>query len=63
MKLNITSNIYKWFFQLSLYESKTARINSLVHEHGISEDKTTQLIERDEVKKMLMDSIQERPFI
>lgn len=36
------------FFQLSLYESKSARINSLVHEHGISEDKATQLIERDE---------------
>lgn len=39
------------FFQLSLYESKTARINSLVHEHGISEDKATQLIERDEGEK------------
>lgn len=39
------------FFQLSLYESKIARINSLVHEHGISADKATQLIERDEGEK------------
>ncbi|NAR62676.1 deoxycytidylate deaminase [Acinetobacter haemolyticus] len=36
------------FFQLSLYESKTARTNALVHEHGISEESANKLIERDE---------------
>lgn len=36
------------FFQLSLYESKGARINSLVNEHGISEDSAKKLIDRDE---------------
>ncbi|WP_227591227.1 anti-phage dCTP deaminase [Acinetobacter shaoyimingii] len=39
------------FFQLSLYESKTARINSLVHEHGIAEANAKQLIDRDEGEK------------
>lgn len=36
------------FFQLSLYESKTARINALVHEHGIIQEHAKKLIERDE---------------
>lgn len=36
------------FFQLSLYESKTARTNALVHEYGISEESANKLIERDE---------------
>ncbi|WP_313033744.1 anti-phage dCTP deaminase [Acinetobacter sp.] len=36
------------FFQLSLYESQVARVNALVHEHGISEESAKILIERDE---------------
>lgn len=36
------------FFQLSLYESKNARTNSLVHEHGISFESAKKLIARDE---------------
>ncbi|MDN5689136.1 MAG: deaminase, partial [Acinetobacter sp.] len=36
------------FFQLSLYESQVARVNALVHEHGVSEESAKLLIGRDE---------------
>jgi len=36
------------FFQLSLYEAKTARTHALVNKYGMSEDNAKILIERDE---------------